>query len=92
MEDMVEGQGDGCHIQIHEITAQLVSEMHSRGKIVAVWIDTTAPADLYEENDHFYLQLYELGVDMITTDHPLRAEEAFKKFHFQGANLLSDKI
>ena len=48
----------------------MVREMHRNGKIVAVWVDDTAPKDLYSENDEFYHKLYDLGVDMVTTDYP----------------------
>ena len=47
--------------------------MHSNGKVVAIWVDTTAPIDLYQENEAFYYSLYDLGVDMITTDFPEQA-------------------
>lgn len=57
------------------MTSEIVEEMHIHGKIVAVWVDTTAPKDLYEENDDFYKRLYDMGVDMLTTDHPIRAQE-----------------
>ena len=49
--------------------------MHRSGKIVVVWIDLDAPKDLYEENEAFYKNLYDLGVDMLTTDHPTKANE-----------------
>jgi len=47
--------------------------MHDAGKIVMVWIDTTVPKDIYEENYEFYKKVCDLGVDMLTTDHPIRA-------------------
>ena len=51
----------------------MVQEMHEDGKIVVVWVDTTAPKELYEENDDFYRRCYDLGIDMITTDYVERA-------------------
>lgn len=47
--------------------------MHEAGKIVIIWIDKTVPKEIYEENDDFYRKVYDLGVDMLTTDYPLRA-------------------
>jgi glycerophosphoryl diester phosphodiesterase len=70
---MCKSQGSGSHMQISSLTAKIVQEMHKNGKIVAIWVDTSAPKDLYEENDVFYKRLYDMGVDMLTTDHPIRA-------------------
>ena len=44
--------------------------MHKNGKIVAVWVDTAAD---YKEDDEFYRIIYEMSVDMLTTDWPERA-------------------
>ena len=74
--DMCKIQGSGSHLQIQSVTPEIVQEMHKHGKIVAVWVDLTAPKDLYEENDVFYQRLYDMGIDMLTTDHPLRAQQA----------------
>jgi glycerophosphoryl diester phosphodiesterase len=49
----------------------LVDELHQNDKIVAVWIDSSV--DIYQENDDFYRKIYDLGVDMLTTDYPHRA-------------------
>lgn len=69
-------QGSGSHLQISSVTAEIVQEMHKNGKIVAVWVDLTTPKHLYEENDAFYKRLYDMGVDMLTTDHPVSAQQA----------------
>ena len=79
-------QGSGCHAQIQSLTPEIVDKMHSSGKIVAVWIDTTAPKELYEENEAFYQNLYDLGVDMLTTDHPTRANEILQRYHHECEN------
>ena len=47
--------------------------MHASGKLVAVWIDLSAPKDLYFEGVDFYRRVYDLGVDMLTTDYPKEA-------------------
>lgn len=65
--------GKGSHFQINYLTKDLVQKMHEAGKIVMVWVDTTTPKDIYEENDDFYRRVYDLGVDILTTDYPLRA-------------------
>ena len=31
--------------------------MHDNGKIVAVWVDTSTPKEIYEENEEFYQRL-----------------------------------
>ena len=55
--------------------------MHSHGKIVGVWVDTTVPPSIYEENTTFYERLYDLGVDMLTTDYPIEANKALCEYH-----------
>ena len=55
--------------------------MHKNKKMVAVWADITAPAEFYVENEEFYKKLYDLGVDMLTTDNCLRAQEVLKDYH-----------
>ena len=57
--------------------------MTQNGKIVALWIDTTTPEHYYVENDDFYRKAYDLGVHMITTDHPERAEKVLNHYHNQ---------
>ena len=55
------------------MTPELIKEMHKNKKMVAVWVDLSTPKEFYEENDEFYEQLYDLGIDMLTTDNCLRA-------------------
>ena len=45
--------------------------MHDNGKIVAVWVDKVGD---YEEDEEFYQRVYDLGIDMLTTDYPERAD------------------
>ena len=73
-------------MQISSLTPEIVEQMHLHGKIVAVWVDLTAPEELYSENEQFYQRLYDLGVDMLTTDHPERANEALQSYHHQNVN------
>jgi len=70
-------------MQIHMVTKDLVGQMQENGKVISIWIDSTVPVDLYEENDEFYKRAYDLGVKMITTDFPERANEVLKKHHAQ---------
>lgn len=49
--------------------------MQANGKIVAIWPDGTAPIELYQEDEEYFKRAYDLGVKMITTDFPERANE-----------------
>lgn len=57
--------------------------MRNNGKIVATWLDKSVPSEVYAENEAFYRKMYDLGLDMLTTDHPLEAEEALWKYHLE---------
>lgn len=46
--------------------------MHDHKKMVAVWVDLMSE-EIYVENDDFYKQIYDLGIDMLTTDNCLKA-------------------
>jgi glycerophosphoryl diester phosphodiesterase len=81
--------GQGSHLQIHHCTPELVQLMKAAGKIVAVWVDGDAPPELYAENDEFYQRVYDLGVDMLTTDYPLYAEKVIQRHHEQQQKPLS---
>ena len=54
--------------------------MHEAGKMVAIWVDASIP-EIYQENSDFYKKIYDLGVDMLTTDHCLVAHETLKAYH-----------
>lgn len=84
-----DGQGAGSHFQINYVTKELVERMHAAGKIVIIWIDQTVPKEVYEENDDFYRKVYDLGVDMLTTDYPLRAQQVINKYH---SKLINQKL
>lgn len=64
----------------------MVQEMHESGNIVVVWVDATAPKEIYVENDDFYRRCYDLGVDMITTDHVERAHYVLSQYHIHLKN------
>lgn len=55
-----------------------MSEMRAHGKMVGVWIDTTAP---YSEDFSLYEKVYDMKIDMITTDFPLEAQRALTQIH-----------
>ena len=57
--------------------------MHANGKIVAVWLDKDAPII---ENEAFYQKVYDLQIDMLTTDFPQNANEALNRYHNQLKN------
>lgn len=73
-----EMQGSGSHFQINHVTHELVNKMHENGKIVAVWIDFTVG---YPEDEEFYKCVYDLNVDMLTTDHPEAANNFLQAYH-----------
>ena len=54
--------------------------MHANGKIVAVWLDNDCPI---KEDESFYQLVYDLKIDMLTTDFPEKANQALKKIHQQ---------
>lgn len=67
---MASSQGSGSNMQIHMISDELMDKMKANGKVIAIWPDCLAPAEKYEENDKYLQRAYDLGVKMITTDHP----------------------
>ena len=69
---------------MNSIDEQLIKDMHDAGKLVAVWIDAPALIDnIYQEDDDFYRQCYDLGIDMITTDHAQKADQILNSYHHQ---------
>ena len=54
--------------------------MHEAGKMVAIWVDASIP-EIYSENSDFYKKIYDLGVDMLTTDHCLEAHKILTAYH-----------
>ena len=54
--------------------------MHDAGKMVAVWVDASIP-EVYEEDEEFYKKIYDLGIDMFTTDHCLEAHRIINEYH-----------
>jgi len=55
--------------------------MHENNKIVAVWVDLDAPKELYVDNEDFYRKVYDLQIDMLTTDQPLHAQDVLIEHH-----------
>ena len=41
--------------------------MHNKNKIVGVWVDLITPKEIYEEDETFYKNIYDLNIDMLTT-------------------------
>jgi len=54
--------------------------MHDAGKMVAVWVDASIP-EVYKEDEEFYKKIYDLGIDMFTTDHCLEAHRIITEYH-----------
>jgi len=54
--------------------------MHKHGKIVAVFIDKSSQKFNTECRD-FYEMVYDLGIDMVTTDYPEEADKMLCEYH-----------
>ena len=63
--------GDGINISANYINQQVVDNCKRKGKKIGVWIK----ASDFKENDAFYKKMFELKVDFICSDFPLRAME-----------------
>ena len=54
--------------------------MHEAGKIVAVWVETDPEYKSYDEDEDFYRKIYDLKIDMLTTNQPDIARKFFQAF------------
>ena len=59
--------------------------MHKHGKIVAVFIDKASEQFNTECRD-FYHKVYDLGIDMVTTDYPEEADRMLSEYHQTQTN------
>lgn len=73
--------GSGCHIQLPLVSSELVSKLHASGKIVAVWVETDPEYKSYEEDEEFYRKLYDMEVDLLTTNQPSVAHRYLQAYH-----------
>jgi glycerophosphoryl diester phosphodiesterase len=46
--------------------------------MIGIWIDTSAP---YVEDLALYEKVYDMKIDMLTTDFPLEAQQALTQIH-----------
>lgn len=53
--------------------------MHANGKIVAVWLDKDCKEVV--EDESFYQKVYDMQIDMLTTDFPQEANYFLAKYH-----------
>jgi len=58
------------------VTDDVIANVQRAGKKLGVWIRKQD----FEENDSFYLQMFESGVDFICVDNPLQAMEMRKRY------------
>jgi len=58
-------------MQINSATPELMTEMRNANKFVGVWVDKAAPKEFNEENEAFLAKVYDLGIDMLTSDFPI---------------------
>ncbi|TNV76407.1 hypothetical protein FGO68_gene13413 [Halteria grandinella] len=68
--------GDGINISANYISKEVVDAVHESGKKIGVWIR----AKDYKETDEFYGEMFNLGVDFICADMPLRAMAAREEY------------
>ena len=47
--------------------------MRNANKFVGVWVDISAPNEFNQENEAFFKRVYDLGIDMLTSDFPIKA-------------------
>jgi len=47
--------------------------MRNANKFVGVWVDASAPEDFRSESEAFLERVYDLGIDMLTSDFPIKA-------------------
>lgn len=69
--DVYTAFGDGVNISANHITQEVVNICKQKGLKVGVWIRKID----FTEDDSFYNKMYEMGVDFIVSDFPLRAME-----------------
>ena len=60
--------GSGINISATKLTKEVIDLCHAKGMKVGVWVD----ASVFQENDCFYYNLFELKVDFFVTDYPLQ--------------------
>jgi len=67
--DIYTTQGHGINISSTKLTPEVVQICHKHGKSVGVWVN----AEVFNEDDNYYMRVMNLGVDIICTDYPLEA-------------------
>lgn len=73
LDAMTKENGRGSHMQINSATEELMEEMRNANKFVGVWVDANAPKEFNQENEAFLERVYNLGIDMLTSDFPIQA-------------------
>ena len=53
---------------------ELVEEVHNNRATVGIWFKN-------EQNDTRYYELFELGIDVIITDYPMRVSEQLNQYY-----------
>jgi len=64
------------NISANHLTLEVFKHCKAKGLKVGVWIS----AKDFKENDDFYISMFEMGVDCIVVDKPLRAMEVRKRY------------
>lgn len=75
--DEYTSRGDGINISANHLTADVVQNCKNKGMKLGVWIR----AKDFQENEEFYLQMMEFGIDFICSDFPLKVMECRTRFY-----------
>lgn len=76
-------RGHGINISSTKLTHEVIQNCHKNGKLVGVWINR----EVFDENDNFYQDLIDMGVDFLCTDFPQKADSVRK-----SANLRLNEV
>lgn len=73
MEAMTTANGRGSHMQLSSATEEVMEQMRKANKFVGIWIDAAAPGEFNSESEAFLRLAYDRGIDMLTSDDPIKA-------------------
>ena len=73
-EDMTTVNGRGSHMQLSSASEELMDSMRKHNKFVGIWVDAASPLKEFNNESEEFLKLaYDRGIDMLTSDYPIRA-------------------
>ena len=71
-QEVTDGWSKGTNCQPSCATPENIQRFHKNNQIVGVWIDKAVHSN---EGPELWKSIFEAGVDMFCTDHPLEAIE-----------------